>query len=272
MGIEYMLANAQTLGSRRSSQTCRKLCIAGARTVIANAAYSFLHPWSHKGNMAVRLKKLHESAQARYDKSKEGLVNAVVQQPPGGPLCKLCFLHNWMLYLSFPAASLARAASERADMLHCKCSHSVLTAVVQTAHKRIRSPYAICESAAWGMLLAFICNANTKALTVPTLQACHNPNPSQLGMMMILLPCLVPLLHSRQHQRCQLQGKVLQQLQLVLLAAVVWCGTRHRPWRCTTMWCHYWTCKAAGRTIQACGRMLQPSLICGEDANPRRQS
>ncbi|KAL3146375.1 hypothetical protein ABBQ32_003061 [Trebouxia sp. C0010 RCD-2024] len=83
MGIEYMLANAQTLGSRRSSQTCRKLCIAGARTVIANAAYSFLHPWSHKGNMAVRLKKLHESAQARYDKSKEGLVNAVVQQPPG---------------------------------------------------------------------------------------------------------------------------------------------------------------------------------------------
>ncbi|KAL3156973.1 hypothetical protein ABBQ38_001230 [Trebouxia sp. C0009 RCD-2024] len=55
----------------------------GARTVIANAAYSFLHPWSHKGNMAVRLKKLHESAQARYDKSKEGLVNAVAQQPPG---------------------------------------------------------------------------------------------------------------------------------------------------------------------------------------------
>lgn len=31
--------------------------------------------------MAVRLKKLHESAQARYDKSKEGLMNAVVQQP-----------------------------------------------------------------------------------------------------------------------------------------------------------------------------------------------
>ena len=55
---------------------------AGARTVIANAAYSFLHPWSHKGNMAVRLKKLHESAQARYDKSKEWLVNAVTQQPP----------------------------------------------------------------------------------------------------------------------------------------------------------------------------------------------
>ena len=54
---------------------------AGARTVIANAAYSFLHPWSHKGNMAVRLKKLHESAQARYDKSKEWLVEAVAKQP-----------------------------------------------------------------------------------------------------------------------------------------------------------------------------------------------
>ena len=59
------------------------MCITGARTVIANAAYSFLHPWSHKGNMAVRLKKLHESAQARYDKSKEGLVSAVLQQPAG---------------------------------------------------------------------------------------------------------------------------------------------------------------------------------------------
>ena len=31
--------------------------------------------------MAVRLKKLHESAQARYDKSKECLVEAVAKQP-----------------------------------------------------------------------------------------------------------------------------------------------------------------------------------------------
>lgn len=54
---------------------------AGARTVIANAAYRFLHPWSHKGNMAVRLKKLHESAQARYDKAREGLIEAVSKQP-----------------------------------------------------------------------------------------------------------------------------------------------------------------------------------------------
>ncbi|KAL0031313.1 hypothetical protein WJX79_002806 [Trebouxia sp. C0005] len=54
----------------------------GARTTIANAAYSFLHPWTQKGNMAVRLKKLHESAQARYEKSKDGLVTAVAQQQP----------------------------------------------------------------------------------------------------------------------------------------------------------------------------------------------
>lgn len=32
--------------------------------------------------MAVRLKKLHESAQARYEKSKDGLVTAVAQQQP----------------------------------------------------------------------------------------------------------------------------------------------------------------------------------------------
>lgn len=31
--------------------------------------------------MAVRLKKLHESAQARYDKSKEWLVEAIAKQP-----------------------------------------------------------------------------------------------------------------------------------------------------------------------------------------------
>ena len=58
------------------------LCIAGARTTVANAAYSFLHPWTQKGNMAVRLKKLHESAQARYEKSRDGLVTSVAQQQP----------------------------------------------------------------------------------------------------------------------------------------------------------------------------------------------
>ena len=59
-----------------------RICVpAGARTVISNAAYSFLHPWSNKGNMAIRLKKLHESAQARYDKAKEWLVSAVAHQP-----------------------------------------------------------------------------------------------------------------------------------------------------------------------------------------------
>lgn len=31
--------------------------------------------------MAVRLKKLHESAQARYDKAREGLIEAVAKQP-----------------------------------------------------------------------------------------------------------------------------------------------------------------------------------------------
>ncbi|DBA95241.1 TPA: hypothetical protein ACH3X3_013138 [Trebouxia sp. C0006] len=54
----------------------------GARTTVANAAYSFLHPWTQKGNMAVRLKKLHESAQARYEKSRDGLVTSVAQQQP----------------------------------------------------------------------------------------------------------------------------------------------------------------------------------------------
>lgn len=68
--------HSEAVGCRMTS------CIsAGARTVIANAAYSFLHPWSHKGNMAVRLKKLHESAQARYEKSREWLVDAVAKQP-----------------------------------------------------------------------------------------------------------------------------------------------------------------------------------------------
>ncbi len=62
--------------------TSEWLCIAGARTTIANAAYSFLHPWTQKGNMAVRLKKLHESAQARYEKSRDGLVTSVAQQQP----------------------------------------------------------------------------------------------------------------------------------------------------------------------------------------------
>lgn len=32
--------------------------------------------------MAVRLKKLHESAQARYEKSRDGLVTSVAQQQP----------------------------------------------------------------------------------------------------------------------------------------------------------------------------------------------
>ncbi len=58
------------------------MCNTGARTTIANAAYSFLHPWTQKGNMAVRLKKLHDSALARYDKSKDWLVNTVAQQQP----------------------------------------------------------------------------------------------------------------------------------------------------------------------------------------------
>ena len=57
---------------------------AGARTTIANAAHSFLHPWTQKGNMAVRLKKLHESAQARHDKSVSWLSDAVAnKQQPG---------------------------------------------------------------------------------------------------------------------------------------------------------------------------------------------
>ena len=68
--------------SRMGSSTSEWLCIAGARTTIANAAYSFLHPWTQKGNMAVRLKKLHESAQARYEKSRDGLVTSVAQQQP----------------------------------------------------------------------------------------------------------------------------------------------------------------------------------------------
>ena len=60
------------------------LCLnAGARTTIANAAYGFLHPWTQKGNMAVRLKKLHESAQQRYEKFKDWLVKAVAEQATG---------------------------------------------------------------------------------------------------------------------------------------------------------------------------------------------
>lgn len=58
--------------------------VAGARTTIANAAYSFLYPWTQKGNMAVRLKKLHESAQQRYEKYKEWLAKAVAEQTPAG--------------------------------------------------------------------------------------------------------------------------------------------------------------------------------------------
>lgn len=92
-----MLTNAHHNAAAESNTS---ICSnAGARTVIANAAYSFLHPWSHKGNMAVRLKKLHESAQARYDKAREGLIEAVAKQPKpiagdysaGSALCpRLC--------------------------------------------------------------------------------------------------------------------------------------------------------------------------------------
>jgi len=70
------------VNSYTGSSTSEWLCIVGARTTIANAAYSFLHPWTQKGNMAVRLKKLHESAQARYEKSRDGLVTSVAQQQP----------------------------------------------------------------------------------------------------------------------------------------------------------------------------------------------
>lgn len=64
---------------------------AGARTTIANAAYSFLYPWTQKGNMAVRLKKLHESAQQRYDKCQDWLTNAVAGQSTAtSEACNLC--------------------------------------------------------------------------------------------------------------------------------------------------------------------------------------
>ena len=70
------------VNSCMGSSTSEWPCIAGARTTVANAAYSFLHPWTQKGNMAVRLKKLQESAQARYEKSRDELVTSVAQQQP----------------------------------------------------------------------------------------------------------------------------------------------------------------------------------------------
>ena len=66
------------------------LLTTGARTTIANAAYSFLYPWTQKGNMAVRLKKLHDSAQYRYNKHRDWLAKAVADEAPAaGPLQSL---------------------------------------------------------------------------------------------------------------------------------------------------------------------------------------
>lgn len=70
--------------------------------------------------MAVRLKKLHESAQARYDKSKEWLVEAVAKQPQGPAGAHLAaLLPSQAYHCAFPLGRALSTVSGFAQHLFC---------------------------------------------------------------------------------------------------------------------------------------------------------
>ncbi|KAL0026237.1 hypothetical protein WJX77_004600 [Trebouxia sp. C0004] len=144
--LNPLLAKLARAAARENEKT------SGARTTIANAAYSFLHPWTQKGNMAVRLKKLHESAQARHEKSRDGLITSVAQQQPvltGGTAPSLVGSNGDFAALpgssQQPAASTGTAAAGSSSSLAWNkmqefALHEYVTAVLELQGGRDDNP------------------------------------------------------------------------------------------------------------------------------------